>query len=733
MIPGISVVIPTYNEVENVSNLIAQIDRVLQRNTIPGEIIIVDDNSPDGTAQKAQAAKTVSELRVIVRTEERDLSTAVLEGLRQARHDVVVVCDADLSHPPEKIPELAQLVLEHRADMAIGSRYAAGGRVEGWAWHRKLFSRAAKALARPLVNVKDPLSGFFAVRKSLLGNAPFRPEGYKIGLELMVRLNLKNVVEVPILFQDRRFGVSKLGSNMALAYGRHLWRLIAFQLRLPGNSVSRWILGTILGGSVMAHLVTASSFGLIPEEAYHWNYARHPDLSYFDHPPMVGWMIWLGTFLFGDHPVAVRLPAILASCVSALLIYHMTGLVSREGRKEQNGLIAVLLYSAIPLFWGLGFISMPDTFLLLFWTAALFSLSKVVVQGRVNWWYGAGAFLGLAMLSKYTAALLAPGVFLFLLISRSHRAWLLRKEPYVAGLIALALFSPVLLWNLRHDWVSFQFQTMRRFEEFKPISGVRFAEFLGTQALTFWPPVFLFMFYTVGRSLRSLARGEEGGGSLLFWSFLPIFLIFAWVGLRTEVHISWPAPGYLGLVPLAATTIGQPSAERGRLWRRGGRALLFFPLVIYLLAAFYLPIFGVPLIGNAGVLLVPEELAKRVAREEAPLARGSYFIFADGKYRMASELAFYLKAPERVYSQNVIGENGLSFNYWSDLGSLVGKDAIFVTDNISAYTSGTLQAHFDRVSRPEPIEIRKANASLATFFLIRCFGYKGPASVITKN
>ena len=728
---GLSVIVPTYNEVENIPDLIAEIDRLLQTLAIPGEILIVDDGSPDGTAEKARGVRTASELRVIVRRDHRDLSTAILEGFRQARHDVLIVCDADFSHPVEKIPELAQPILEDRADMVIGSRYTAGGQVDGWSWRRKLFSRTAKLFARPLVTVKDPMSGFFAVRKRILGNTPFRPEGYKMGLELLVRLNLKNVVEVPILFQDRRHGVSKLGSGMVLASLRHLWRLMAFQLGLPGNRVSRWILGVVLGLTSILHLVMALSVGLIPEEAYHWNYAQHLDWSYFDHPPMVGWMIWLGSLVLGDNRAGVRIPAVLASCVTTWLIYRITRLISVTGQKGRNGLIALLLYSALPYFWVLGFISLPDTFLSLFWAAAVYWLLKVLQGGRASDWYGAGLFLGLAMLSKYTAIFLAGGVLLFLACSERHRPWLLRREPYLAGLLALAVFSPVLLWNLRHGWVSFQFQTIQRAEEFSPISAERFLAFLFTQALAFWPPAFLLMEYEAGRRWRALLTGEPAEASLLLWSFLPIFFVFAWVGLQTEVHIAWPAPAYLGLVPLTATTIGatRRQGERGRLWRGGSLALLFFPLILYPLAAFYLPAFGVPLRGSAKALTAWEELSRRVAAEEAFLPRGRSFIFAGGRYQIASQIAFYLKAPERVYSQNVIGMNGVSFNDWSDLRPLVGKDAIFVADNTEAYTSGLLRKYFNRVGPPEAVTIRKAQTLLATFFLVRCYGYKGSTPV----
>jgi dolichol-phosphate mannosyltransferase len=165
-----------------------------------------------------------------VRTKDRGLSPAVLEGLRLARHDWLFVMDADLSHPPEKIPEMLT-VLEQGADFAIGSRYVAGGSTDAeWGIHRWLNSKIATALARPFSSAKDPMSGFFGLRRqTFLRGEDLNPIGYKIALELLVKCRCERIVEVPIHFADRQAGESKLNVREQLKYLMHLRRLLIFK------------------------------------------------------------------------------------------------------------------------------------------------------------------------------------------------------------------------------------------------------------------------------------------------------------------------------------------------------------------------------------------------------------------------------------------------------------------------------------------------------------------------
>lgn len=233
-LPSISVVIPTYREAANLPTLLRALRELRDARGLELEAIVVDDDSRDGSAEVVEEFRRKGAqawARVIVRTGVRELSAAVLTGMRAARNDVLVVMDGDLSHPPDAIPRLA-LALMSGPRFAIGSRYVQGGSTDDdWGFWRLLNSRMATWLARPLTDVKDPMAGFFALRRSDFEQAAaLDPVGYKIGLELIVKCHIEHVAEVPIHFRDRRRGQSKLTLRQQLFYLVHLRRLYAHKL-----------------------------------------------------------------------------------------------------------------------------------------------------------------------------------------------------------------------------------------------------------------------------------------------------------------------------------------------------------------------------------------------------------------------------------------------------------------------------------------------------------------------
>ncbi len=226
---SVSVIVPTYKEVENLPLLTERLNEVRRKHHLSLELLIMDDDSQDGTEELVSSMDR-NWLTLVVRKEERGLSRAVLEGLRLSRGDVLVVMDADLSHPPEKIPEML-VALEKGADFVMGSRYVTGGLTgASWGFFRWLNSRVATLLARPLTSVKDPMSGFFALPRTTFESASdLNPIGYKIGLELMVKCNLHRIEEIPIHFKDRQFGQSKLTLTEQKRYLQHLCRLFIYK------------------------------------------------------------------------------------------------------------------------------------------------------------------------------------------------------------------------------------------------------------------------------------------------------------------------------------------------------------------------------------------------------------------------------------------------------------------------------------------------------------------------
>ncbi len=226
--PRVSVVVPTYNERASLEVLYPELCTALH--DLPSELVVVDDGSPDGTAAYVESLHGTVQCVVRNRGRKLGLASAVQAGFALARGDVIVVMDADGSHPPSAIPALVDAVTRGGAEFAVGSRYMPGGSAPGFGLTRRIISRGATLLARPLVPVRDPMSGFFAFDRRLLDRASLSPLGFKIGLEIMVRCRPRPIVEIPIQFRPRTAGESKLGHGQIGQYVRHIGRLYGFRL-----------------------------------------------------------------------------------------------------------------------------------------------------------------------------------------------------------------------------------------------------------------------------------------------------------------------------------------------------------------------------------------------------------------------------------------------------------------------------------------------------------------------
>jgi dolichol-phosphate mannosyltransferase len=228
----VSLVLPTYNERESLDQIHGRIDRALA--VYRHEVIVVDDSSPDGTADYARELGRDAPYRVISRPSRSGLSSAVLDGCRAATGTVVAVMDADGSHPPERLPDLIGPIRAGKAEFCLGSRRVPGGSEEGLSAIRRLISTLATLPARPLTPVHDPMSGFFAVRKIVLDRGDLNPTGFKIALEVLVKCRPHPVREIPFQFGKRVAGESKLGPNTIALYWRHVARLYRWRFVGPG-------------------------------------------------------------------------------------------------------------------------------------------------------------------------------------------------------------------------------------------------------------------------------------------------------------------------------------------------------------------------------------------------------------------------------------------------------------------------------------------------------------------
>lgn len=225
----ISIIIPTYDEKENIEKLIPIISGILEEG-YDYEMIIVDDNSSDGTTKVAEELSREYPIKVLKRNGKFGLASAILHGFRYAKGDILGIIDADLQHPPEYIKEFVQAV-NNGYDIVIGSRYIEGGKIEGWNKIRRIISKGAIILSKPLHNnIKDPISGYFFMKKSVIQGINFSSIGYKLLLEIIVKGNYKEVIEIPYTFKIREKGKSKMGMKEMYSYINLIGHLYRYKL-----------------------------------------------------------------------------------------------------------------------------------------------------------------------------------------------------------------------------------------------------------------------------------------------------------------------------------------------------------------------------------------------------------------------------------------------------------------------------------------------------------------------
>ncbi len=219
----LSIIVPTFNEKKNIKNLIFKILREYKQNKINGEIIVVDDNSPDGTSKEVEKIKKhVKNLKLIKRAGKSGLSSAVIEGWKISKGKVLGVMDADLSHPVDKIHELHNAIIKENYDMSIGSRYVRGGKIEGWGAGRLFASKGSTLLAKVFTSVNDPMSGYFMINRNKLKINELNSKGFKILLEVLIKTESKKIKEVPITFVNRTEGESKASIKELFFYIQNL-------------------------------------------------------------------------------------------------------------------------------------------------------------------------------------------------------------------------------------------------------------------------------------------------------------------------------------------------------------------------------------------------------------------------------------------------------------------------------------------------------------------------------
>ncbi len=280
--PRVSIVVPTYNERENLLVLVGRLDHALHGSY---EVVVVDDDSPDGTWRVAEELARRYPVKVIRRVGRRGLGSAIVEGLRAARGDYVVVMDADLQHPPEVVPLLVRAADETGADIVVASRYAQGGGVAGWSRARLLVSRIAGLLAHLLLpearRTSDPMSGFWLVKRRLVEELKLEGRSWKVLLEILVKAPGARVAEVPYVFQPRGAGKSKLGLRAMLDYVIDLLRLSEYRvLKFAAVGATGTVVNLATVAALHGHVPDAAAYALGWEAGLTWNYLLHDSWTF---------------------------------------------------------------------------------------------------------------------------------------------------------------------------------------------------------------------------------------------------------------------------------------------------------------------------------------------------------------------------------------------------------------------------------------------------------------------
>ena len=306
------------------------------------------------------------------------------------------------------------------------------------------------------------------------------------------------------------------------------------------NLVGKWgrrSLYLVLGIGVL-RLLIARQLELAPDEAYYWVWSERLAEGYYDHPPGVAYLIRFGTSILGANVLGVRLGSILASGLTAWILFKLG---SEMFRNSLAGFAAVLILTLVPLFSVGALIMTPDTPQALAWAASLFFFWRTVGTGKRHWWLLTGLAAGLGLLSKYVAVLFGLCVIVWMLVDRDSRRWLLTPWPYLCASVTTIVFLPVILWNAKNEWVSFLFQLGHGFSDRE--GGVAtLAEFVGGQIVLATPILFGLAVYcwiqatkrVVGDDRELLFHVPGPGRYQAFWD---IHLEFPGGGSRTSGEI----------------------------------------------------------------------------------------------------------------------------------------------------------------------------------------------------
>jgi 4-amino-4-deoxy-L-arabinose transferase-like glycosyltransferase len=447
----------------------------------------------------------------------------------------------------------------------------------------------------------------------------------------------------------------------------------------PDPAASRQLIVAIIVILAMTALriVYASLIDLRTDEAYYWTWSKENALSFLDHPPMIAWFIRFGTAIFGDTNLGVRFAGILAMLATQLLLADLVRRVTHDIR----AIVLAILMPEAALYYGLLMAKVaPDVALIPFAVAMMWSLVRLHESNDPRWWLAAGLFAGLGLLSKFTAILLLPAVGAFALVPDWRRRWLASPYPWLAALIAVIVFLPVLIWNAQHDWASFRFQLVRATATHE-LSARTIADYIGLQ---FGLVGFVLLPVVLSGLLLTARRGylaRDPVAVLLSTAVLVPFLYFFWKSLSLRVGDTWPM--FMWPIGFAAAAINIAMLPRegwpgwmikSTIW--WARAAIVSGIAMVVLVFLYYVVSPYNFIGHADPIGGEANFEQVVARAQAELEKTGATWIATTDYRTYAMLRWFLGDQVPVIQINERGR----FQGFADPGmtKIAGHTGLYV-------------------------------------------------------
>lgn len=475
------------------------------------------------------------------------------------------------------------------------------------------------------------------------------------------------------------------------------------------------------------YFIATTHYSLIADEAYFWDWSRHPDLSYYDMGPMVAWIIRFFTTIFPLSAFSVRLGAPVLSAATGLTAFF---LARRVLKSPKQAFWFILLFHVTPIATAGGVIMTYYAPQVFFMSLTAYYLWRLIESDQGYWWYPLGASLGLGFLSHHQFAVFSAEVVLFITLSPNHRKWFFRKEPYIGLLIELAAASPVFIWNVTHSGVMAKHAT--GLMSVSPEFLKTFAEFLGGQAGVHTPFYFIGIVYAVGVcGYRGLVKKSDThlflfslSGPMLLWVALLC------IGGRTEAN--WPISSYITGGIAAVAIWSELYAKGGAKLRLAIKGAIGFTLIAgvaaLLLASYPRTVFRLtglrlpPKMDPANRLYSGEIIGKEASKLFKTLPPGSFVASRD--YGINALLAFYMENHPEIY-ELPDGRRMSQYDFWNHRIEVDGREALFVgTRSIKKST----KALFKRVEllKRVPIYVEGTDILRKEFFFYRCYGYSKP-------